>query len=865
MDLLKTSRGVHFVSLACLLAAICVLTFPSEASAQARPGPFTQPPRSLRSRTIDQQHLRLELKFDFDKQELRGRAIHKLTLFQPASSIELDAADMKIERVELLDTANQEQHTAGALKHEHRDHKLSIALGREHVAGDELQLAIDYVITKPQHGAHFVAPDADEPSQPQMVWTQSEPEFARYWFPCFDHPADRLTSEIVATVKSTFATLSNGTLENQHDNDDGTTTWHWRQAKSHVPYLMSIVAGDFEVLQQEALGIAVQSYVPRGRLADAPRSFDKTPAMLQLFSQQIGIAYPWPKYAQICVDEYGWGGMEHTSATTLNLNTLHDERAHLDVSSDNLVAHELAHQWFGDLLTCKDWGEIWLNESFATYFATLWTEHDLGPDEAAWQRRGEADGYFGEDARYRRSIVNWRYNTPMNVFDRHAYPKGGRVLHMLRFELGDELFWRAVRRYAEVNQHRNVETADFRIAIEEATGQGMNWFFDQWLYHGGHPEFHVTWEWDATAKQVRVTVKQTQRVDETTPLFRTSAEIEIASGTSPPVIRRVPLTKAEETLHFDAAERPTRVVFDPRDWILKKLTAPKSKDELFDQLANDPHMPARAAAAAALEEHKADQDAIAALAKAAKSDAFWGVRQKAVEVLGKASGDRARTGLIEAAKSDPKTFVRREALIALHKYAHDDSRSAAKELLAKDESYYVAAEALRCLVKIDREHVREQLLGALSRESHDDVILKAAADGLVELKDSTATQRLTAMLVEPQTPQRRALLIATIARLRPDDAAALDRLHALLDNDRTQVRRAAIAALADIVTPASLEKLLAHRGTEEVPGVVNALDESVEKLRARLSENETLRKELEQLRKQNQQLEDRLKKLETQP
>jgi aminopeptidase N len=404
-----THSQPRLVRLLSLWALALVLAAPLPLDAQQRTGPFTQPSRSLRSRTVDQQHVRLELAFDFEKQSIRGQAVHDLVLFQAASQIELDAAEMKVERVsEQSERANSPRE----LKYSQRDQTVAIDLGSERPAGASLRLAIDYSIDKPRHGAHFVEPDADEPSQPRMVWTQSEPEYARYWFPCFDHPSDRLTSEIRATVPSEYVTLSNGTLESKVANSDGTTTWHWKQAKSHVPYLMSIVAGDFEVLEHQADGIPIQSYVPRGRLADAPRSFDKTPAMLQYFNRQIGIAYPWPKYAQICVDEYGWGGMEHTSATTLNLGTLHDERAHLDVSSDNLVAHELVHQWWGDLLTCKDWGEIWLNESFATYFATLWTEEDLGWDEAAWERAGDADSYMAEDARYRRSIVNYRYNTP---------------------------------------------------------------------------------------------------------------------------------------------------------------------------------------------------------------------------------------------------------------------------------------------------------------------------------------------------------------------------------------------------------------------------------------------------------------------
>lgn len=858
----------HRNSYAAWRAAFCWLLAvlaPSPALAQARPGPFTQPPRSVRSRAIDQQHVALTLALDFDQQRIDGQAMHTLSLFQPASTIDLDAAGMKVEGVSLLppeSSAGRSESAPRPLKFQHAGQRLAIELDREYPAGQQLKLAISYTIVKPRHGAHFVVPDDDEPSQPRMVWTQSEPEYARYWFPCFDHPSDRLTSEIIATAPANFVTLSNGTLEQRTDNGNGTVTWHWRQARSHVPYLLSIVAGDFEVLEASWDGIPVQSYVPRGRLADAPRSFDKTPAMLRLFTEKIGLRYPWPKYAQICVDEYGWGGMEHTSATTLNLSTLHDERAHLDVSSDNLVAHELAHQWWGDLLTCKDWGEIWLNESFATYFATLWSEHDRGWDEAAWERAGEADSYLGEDARYRRSIVSYRYNSPMNVFDRHAYPKGGRVLHMLRFELGEEQFWRAIRRYAEVNQFRTVETADLRIAIEDATGQGMNWFFDQWVHKGGHPEFHVSWDWDSSSKQVRVTVKQTQKVDDVTPLFRTSAEIEIAPTSGEPAIRRVALSKAEETFHFDAAERPARVCFDPSDWILKKLTFPKSREELVDQLARDKYVMARAQAARALAEYKTDAEAIAALASALKSDAFWGVRQEAARSLGKATGDAARAALVAAAKDDPKSFVRREALAALTNHSHDEARGAARHAVEHDPSYYAVAEALKCLVKIDRAGSREVLLASLTRESHDDVILKAACDGLVELKDAAADEKLAPLLAGPLTPTRRAAIIACLAKLRPDDSQALERLHAQLANDRANIRRAAVEALAASGNLSSLDKLAQLRQQEEVPRMIQAIDEAQGKIRERLNQNDSLRSEVERLRRQNEELLRRLEKLE---
>lgn len=845
-----------------VLGFCCLVALNTPAPAQERRGPFTQSARSVRTRKIDQQHVKLELNFDWTQQVLKGRASHMLTLITPASSIELDAEDMVIDKVELVPDSLAGQPTK--LPHTHQGNKLMIPLGREYPAGQKLKLAIDYTVTRPANGAHFVVPDGTEPGQSQMVWTQSEPEYARCWFPCLDAMNDRLTSEIVATVPTDYIVLSNGELLGKRRNDDQTATWHWSQTQNHSPYLMSVVAGDFEVLEQEWDGIPVLSYVPRGRLADAPRSFEKTPEMLRFFSEKIGFRYPWPKYAQICVDEYGWGGMEHTSATTLNLATLHDARAHHDVSSINLVAHELAHQWWGDLVTCKDWAELWLNESFATYFATLWTEHDEGADEAAWQRYREAESYFGEDARYRRSIVNYRYETPMNMFDSHSYPKGGRVLHMLRFELGEEMFWRAIQLYAEVNQFRIVETANLRIAIEDATGQGMNWFFDQWLYHGGHPEFTVDWTWDESSKDVKLTVRQTQKTDETTPLFRTSAEIEIALSNET-LIKRVQLSKPEETFHFQTVERPSRVCFDPEDWILKKLNFPKSKEELIDQLTRDKHVICRLQALQGLQglASQIEDPRVATLVRnTARTDSFWGVRQDAVKLVGKMSGDEARATLIKAAIEDPKSFVRREAIAALANFSHDESRLALRQIIDRDPSYYAVAEGLRCLVKIDRDNARDLLLAAIDQPSDNEVILHAACDGLAELHDGQAVKHLTELLEGKLTPERRVALLAGLAKLRPEDTATLKLLHEQLDSKRRNVRRAALDSITALGDASSLAALQARRASETSPRAVQALDEALEKLRRKQKSSEKILSEVESLRKRNDELEQRLKNLE---
>lgn len=841
-----------------LLGSLLIAALAPLAAAQSKRGPFVEPPHSVRTRPLDVRHLRLDLTFDWERQELRGRATHWLKPFARTRSVEFDAVDLGIERVLLANGSAQA--TAKDLKFEQRPRSVAITLDREYGPGEELGVAIDYRVVKPKSGAHFVVPDKREPDKRKIVWTQSQPDDARHWFPCFDSPGERITSETAVTVPRGFFVLSNGVLRGKRDNSDGTTTWHWAQEGEHSSYLVSVVAGEFDSYEQNWDGIPVISYVPPGRLDQAERSFGKTPAMLRLFSEQIGYRYPWPKYAQICCEEYG-GGMEHTSATTLTLRTLHDERAHLDVSSDNLVAHELAHQWWGDLVTCKDWAELWLNESFATYFATLWAEHDLGWDEATWARHGEAESYFGEDERrYRRPIVSYRYRDSNQMFDRHSYPKGGRVLHMLRFVLGDELFWKSLKHYITKHAHGVVETADLRVAIEEASGQGLNWFFDEWIYHGGHPEFDVSYAWDEPARQLRLTVKQSQKLDDLTPLFRMPVEVDLVTNAETQR-QRIEVSKAEETFTFPLAERPRRVVFDPRDWVLKKLKFEKSKQELLDQLAHDPHLVPRVQAVDGLKGLRSQDDALAALIQAAEKDAFWAVRQRAVEALSEASGDNVRACLLGVARHDQKSAVRRAAVKALGNFAHDETQRALREIIAADKSYYAVAEALRTLVKVDRAGAPQDLIAALDIPSHSDVVLAAACDGLAELRPEMAKARLLSLLEPPAKPTRRMAAVKALSRLAREDGSLLNTLAREMDDSRSYVQQSVAEALGESGDAAAITILEQARSKADGPSAARAIDEAIDKLR-KTTDVERLRKEVETLRGENRRFEERLKKVE---
>lgn len=842
----------------CAALLLFVLVSADPLAAQERRGPFTHSPRSVRTRAYDVEHTRIELSLDWDALEARGRVVHRLVPFAACRRLELDAAEMHVESaVQLVGDAPASE---VPLTIQHEGTRLVLTFDDQQPAGQPLTVAIAYRVERPRRGLHFVDPDEHEPEQKRIVWTQSEPEDARYWFPCFDSPNDRLTSETLVTVPAEYFVLSNGVLAGKEPVGSDRQRWHWVQEQSHVAYLISVVAGDFVAYEQSWDGIPVISYVPPEMADAAQRAFGKTPEMLELFSRKIGYRYPWPKYAQIACDEYG-GGMEHTSATTLGLRTLRDERAYLDYSPDWLVAHELAHQWWGDLLTCKDWAELWLNESFASYFETIWAEHDLGADDAAWDRHNQAQSYLDEDRRrYRRPIVSYRYNEPGAMFDRHSYPKGSRVLHMLRYVLGDEGFWRVLRHYAHKHQFQVVETADLRVAVEEVTGQGLNWFFDQWLYRGGHPQFDVRWEWDDETSTARVMVRQTQQLDELTPLFEMPLDVVLVTSAGPER-RQVRVSKAEETFHFQFDERPRRVLFDPEDWILKELVFHKSKQEWLDQLAHDEHLMARREAAVALGALAPDPDAAAALVRALGDDPFWGLRAEAARLLGTFPTAAVRDALREAARQDERSDVRRAAVAALVDSPHADTSQTLREVIAHDPSYPTIAAALRTLAKIDSYGARPDLIAALDVPSDGDVVLAAACEGLVDIKDETIREKLLLLLGPPATPQRRTVVLEALAPLALGDTVVLEAMAAQLDDRRPTIRRAAANALGSTGEPRAIEQLLARRQQEWQPWVLQAIDASV----ARLREGDgvaRLRRDLDSLREENRELKDRLERLE---
>ena len=348
-----------------------------------------------------------------------------------------------------------------------------------------IEIAIAYAAEQPQRGIYFVQPTEAQPNKPTQVWTQGEDEDSRYWFPCFDYPGQLATSEIRIKVPKDLMVISNGELIEVKEQKKE-KIYHWSQKEVHPSYLMTLAIGDFVEVKDEWKGKPVTYYVDKSRTAEeAILTMGKTPQMIEFFSEKYGYDYAFPKYAQVCVADFIFGGMENTSTTLLTDRCVLDSRAALDNrSSESLVAHELAHQWFGDLLVIKHWSHAWVKEGAATYAEVLWTDHEYGAEEAAYYLLGEARRYISEDKdRYRRPMVTHVYREAIELYDRHIYEKGGCVYHMLRTELGDDLFWKAIHHFVRTNAHKTVETIDLLRAIEEATGKNCMFLFDLSLIH----------------------------------------------------------------------------------------------------------------------------------------------------------------------------------------------------------------------------------------------------------------------------------------------------------------------------------------------------------------------------------------------
>jgi aminopeptidase N len=631
-----------------------------------------------------------------------------------------------------------------------------------------------------------------------------------------DFPNDKATVEMLITVPAGWEAVSNGKLVSiTKDKTDDSETFHWVQGKPMSSYLISLVAGEFDK-REEAWKVPLLFYVPRGRVADVPRTFGRTAKMLDFFSSRIG-PYPWAKYSQAAVDTFN-GGMENTSATTIGADMLlraeefEDDRPATDAD----IAHEMAHQWFGDLITCADWRQSWLNEGFATYFEALWEEHSEGREYFDWMEERAARKIASRDST---ATVVPAAGTDQDSAYSLINDKGSWILQMARGELGDANFWKAIQYYTRKFSYKTATTSDFVDAISVSTGENLKWLFDQYLYEPGSPKLDVAWGYDSTQGRVHVAVKQTQTGDGIPQVFHVPLEFEVL-GDSEPKTFHVWLTKRSEDFYFTVSDRPRTILLDPRDIVLKSVTFAKPDAEWIWQLKNAPSALNRSEAAVELGSFNTP-GAIEALTQAGVSSAFFGIRLDSVESLTRIASEATREPLTKML-DDKDLRVRRASASALgHLPRNGDSMARLLELTRNDPSYSVRQSALRAVVLIKPENVIALVMPFLDSQFADQRLRPTAIAALARLGDESVVPRLLGLTHDSNDRVRHTALQA-FGELGKGQQLVLDRLLEALNDDDKVDRLTAIAVLAKRKEESARGPLQHLAETEALPGVAHA-------------------------------------------
>jgi aminopeptidase N len=751
-----------------------------------------------RSRDYELNNVRTHLWFDLDQRGIRGETAQSIALLRDnVSQIKFDSVDLKIESVTL---------DGKPAKFTVAPSEVDVALAAPGKHGDHHEIFIRYS-GKPKKGLYYVFPDKNYPDRPKEIWTQGESEDTRYYIPIYDYPNDRTTSEMLLTVPANWLTISNGKIVSEKMEADGTKTWDWKQSEPISTYLITAVAGEFVEKKDTWRGIPVRYVVPRGDENDIDSTFERTKQMLDLFSDKLDVKYPWDQYAQTSVDDFVEGGMENASATTLTSHGLVNPKLAAEElqGSDSLNSHELAHQWFGDLVTTKDWADIWLNEGFATYFEHLWTEQHYSADDAAYEFWRDQNGWFRQKRLFVGPIVNRNSDDPLE-FAGNIYTKGGWVLHMLREKLGDDDFFHSLHHYLEVNRSQNVVTEDLQKAIEQQTSTNVDKFFQQWIYRAGAPEFAVTYTYDDAAHQLKLDVKQTQKVENLVGLFDVPIDVEIATADSRKTTT-IEVTKAEETFTLATDSAPLMVLFDRGDKILKTVDFKKSAAALIYQLGNAETVPDRADAVKALADMKDNADVVAALGSAAQHDPFWGVRDEALRALGKIGGPSAEKQILSAVNDD-KPWVRDVAVAQLGTFKDDASLGPKlTDIAANDKAYRVRAAALDSLGEVKAPNAYDTLVAAVKADSPDDTLRIAALRGLGSLGDDKAAPLVLEWSAVGKPFESRGAAIGALADLDKGNKAITQTLISYLNEPYFDIKFDAVFALTERGDPAAIEPL----------------------------------------------------------
>ncbi len=637
-------------------------------------------------------HTKLNVRFDYKKRYMYGKEWVTLKPhFYPTDSLRLDAKGMNINNISVVKNGKRI-----ALKFTYDSLILNIKLDKIYQNTETYTIFIDYT-AKPNElknvrndgrGLYFINPDGTEKDKPIQIWTQGETEYNSIWFPTIDKPNQKTTSEISMTVPAKYVTLSNGRLVAQKNNSDDTRTDIWKMDLPHSPYLFMMAVGDFKIYKDNWRQKEVSYYLEPQYAQYAKDIFGTTPEAIEFFSNILGVDFPWSKYSQIRVRDYVGGAMENTTATVFEED---GKCSRGELTNRNYgTIHELFHQWFGNYVTAESWSNLTLNESFANFGEVLWAEHKYERDAADEHLFQGMQSYLDNPDAWTKDLVRFHYEHDHDLFDAVTYSKGSSILGMLRNYLGNGAFYKGLHIYLKNNAFKNAEVQQLRLAMEDASGMDLNWFFNQWFYNAGHPLVNISYKWNVDTKTQTVYLKQTQDGN----AFILPIAIDIYANRK---IERYKIwtRNKTDTFAFQVTSKPDLVNFDANKILLVKKTDNKTLDEYTFQYANAPlyldRFEAIDAAAEKQNEITGQKILIAAL-----TDKYYGLRSKAINALNMDNVSLRNSALpilISIAKNDTNNTVRADAITTLGKLKDSSNSNLFKQAL-KSESYDIQGASL---------------------------------------------------------------------------------------------------------------------------------------------------------------------------
>lgn len=792
-------------------------------------------------RQVDVTHIKLDVTPNFQAKTVKGTAsITATVLATPVEVLRLDAAHLAVSEVRCSSHPVRDFSCS--------DTDLQIVFAAPVAPGDALTLDIDYE-AEPTQGLYFRTADMGYPEGDTHLWTQGEAHEARHWFPCFDYPNERSSTEIICHVPEAMTVLSNGQKLGETGEADGMKAVHWLQKQPHVSYLICLVAGHFAKLEKQHRGIPLGFYAQPSVAEHAANSFADTPAIMAFLEEEIGVPFPWPKYDQVTILDFTAGGMENTTLTTLTNNTVFAAETENLHTSRRLDAHEMAHQWFGDLVTCKDWSHLWLNEGFATYYTHLYEGHSQGHDALLYGLYKDAHGSVLTRNDDKRPIVFNEYTNPMQQFDFRSYPKGGWVLHMLRSQLGEPLYRACIKAYLEKHAYTSVVSDDLRQVLEEHSGRSFDRFFDQWVYSPGAPELKIDYAWDAKHRLAKVSIAQTQKTDNGTRIFELPAVLRFVVG-DVTIDHAITIHEQQEDFYVSLPGEPDVVRFDPHFTLLAKVAFKKSDAMLKAQLGQREDMLGRLLAVEALADRKTNESA-ELLHTTLTTDTFFGVRIAAAESLAKHDSDESLEMLAASWQEQADARVRKAVVEAVSKRYHPTARRVVDDVLAKERNPDIVAVATGALARFSDQQAAAMLLEQLNVsgfrygqavaaikaiESRRDPSLVAELMRVLRLRGSAFTTQglaqglrslgelaaasdesaevrtyLMEWLNDPRSGVQVAALQGLGALGDPQSRAAVEAFHADADSRVASAAKDASKKLSEIHTPKAPEEVVALR------------------------------------------------------